>query len=148
PTTSEATPAVNGNGPTNGPLLDTFDAESTASSNGGPEPSTAATSTTEAEANDRDHDKLSEEEQVAMAVKQSEDESGWTTAAPKKKKQEKKKPAAAAEASGNSTPVEATAVAKKAAPAVSKPAVNGSVPSGFLALNDHGDASDPASWDP
>ncbi|KAK0869964.1 hypothetical protein LTS02_002738 [Friedmanniomyces endolithicus] len=148
PTTSEATPAVNGNGPTNGPLLDTFDAESTASSNGGPEPSTAATSTTEAEANDRDHDKLSEEDQVAMAVKQSEDESGWTTAAPKKKKQEKKKPAAAAEASGNSTPVEATAVAKKAAPAVSKPAVNGSVPSGFLTLNDQGDASDPASWDP
>ncbi|KAK0934559.1 hypothetical protein LTR29_013898 [Friedmanniomyces endolithicus] len=147
PNKSEATPAVNGNGPTNGPLLDTFDAESTASSNGGPEPSTAATSTTEAEANDRDHEKLSEEDQVAMAVKQSEDESGWTTAAPKKKKQEKKKPAAA-EASGNSTAVEPTAVAKKAAPAVSKSTVNGGAPSGFLALNDHGDASDPASWDP
>ena len=147
PNKSEATPAVNSNGTASGPLLDTFDAESSASSNGGPEPSTAATSTTEAEANDRDHDKLSEEELVAIAVKQSEDESGWTTAAPKKKKQEKKKPAAA-EASGNSTAAEPTSVAKKAAPAVSKSTVNGGAPSGFLALNDHGDASDPASWDP
>ncbi|KAK5738708.1 hypothetical protein LTR17_005841 [Elasticomyces elasticus] len=132
------------NGHTNGPLLDTFDAESTASSNGGPEPSTAATSTTEAEAIDRDHDKLSEEEQMAMAVKQSEDESGWTTAAPKKKLS-KKKPTND-EATGTSTPVEAAPVVK-AAPAVSKPTFNGT-PSGFLALNDHGDASDPSSWDP
>ncbi|KAK5675075.1 ER-derived vesicles protein erv29 [Elasticomyces elasticus] len=132
------------NGHTNGPLLDTFDAESTASSNGGPEPSTAATSTTEAEATDRDHDKLSEEEQMAMAVKQSEDESGWTTAAPKKKLS-KKKPTND-EATGTSTPVEG-APAVKAAPAVSKPTING-MPNGFLALNDHGDASDPSSWDP
>ncbi|TKA43703.1 hypothetical protein B0A55_13695 [Friedmanniomyces simplex] len=155
---SDTAPATNGNGNTNGPLLDTFDAESTASSNGGPEPSTAATSTTEVEANDRDHDKLSEEEQVARAVQQSSDESGWTTAAPKKKKkqEEKKMPTTtmttgtAAEVSGNSTPVEPIAAAKKpAAPAVSKPVVNGgAAPNGFSALNDHGDASDPASWDP
>ncbi|TKA65991.1 hypothetical protein B0A55_09645 [Friedmanniomyces simplex] len=159
--TAPATNA-NGNGNTNGPLLDTFDAESTASSNGGPEPSTAATSTTEAEANDRDHDKLSEEEQVARAVQQSSDESGWTTAAPKKKKKlEEKKTqpttttttgttGTAAEASGNSTPVEPIAAAKKsAAPGASKPVVNGgAAPNGFSALNDHGDASDPASWDP
>lgn len=91
-----AAPAANGNGP----LLDTFDADSTASSNGGPEPSTAATST---------NGHLSEEEQMATAMKQSEDESGWSVAAPKK---QQKKKAVNGDVTGNSTPVEATAPKK------------------------------------
>lgn len=93
PWNGQSAPAANAQEQVNGdhtaPLLDTFDAESN-SSGGGPEPSTAATSTTEAGPTQRDHDMLSEEDQIAMAMKQSEDESGWTTVAVPKKVQKKK----------------------------------------------------------
>ncbi|KAK5132901.1 hypothetical protein LTR08_008347 [Meristemomyces frigidus] len=148
PTSENAAPAVNGS--SSAPLLDTFDVESSASSNGGKTPSTAATSTTDAEYAKRDHDSLSEEDQMAMAVKQSEDESGWTTVA-MPKKQQKKKPSADEDGTGSSTPVEAKP-APKAAPAVRKPAVNGK-PNGFQALEDQYeqradvDSNDPENWD-
>lgn len=136
------------NATSSAPLLDTFDAESTASSNGA---STAATSTTEAESNQRDHDAVSEEEQMATAMKQSEDESGWTTVAVPKK-QSKKKQTANGEVAGDTTPVQPTPK-PKAAPPVSKSTVNGK-PNGFQALNDtyeqraDVDPNDASNWDP
>jgi len=126
PTTAGA--AVNG--ASNGPLLDTFDAESTGSSTGGLENSTAATSTTE-------------DAQVAQAVRESEDESGWTTVSVAKKQ-----PKARAESSGEATPVEQPqpkAKAKANAPLPPKPSTfaNVSKPTGFAAL----DVDDPSNWD-
>jgi hypothetical protein len=127
PTTAGA--AVNG--ASNGPLLDTFDAESTGSSTGGLENSTAATSTTE-------------DAQVAQAVKGSEDESGWTTVSVAKKQ-----PKARAESSGEATPVEQpqpkAKAAKANAPLPPKPSTfaNVSKPTGFAAL----DVDDPSNWD-
>jgi len=126
PTTAGA--AVNG--ASNGPLLDTFDAESTGSSTGGLENSTAATSATE-------------DAQVAQAVKESEDESGWTTVSVAKKQ-----PKARAESSGEATPVEQPqpkAKAKANAPLPPKPSTfaNVSKPTGFAAL----DVDDPSNWD-
>ncbi|OQO05010.1 hypothetical protein B0A48_08030 [Cryoendolithus antarcticus] len=56
-----------------GPMLDTFDAEDTSSDDGAKQPSTAPSSTTEGNGAE------SEEQQVARAVKESEDVSGWTT---------------------------------------------------------------------
>ena len=60
------------NGASNAPLLDTFDAESTGSSNGGLEVSSAATSTTDANPSQYGN----EDAQVAQAMKESEDEAG------------------------------------------------------------------------
>lgn len=129
------------NGTSSGPLLDTFDAESTGSSTGGR--STAATSTTEAGAND-----LSEEGQMAAAMKQSEDESGWTTVAQPKK--QKKTKSSDGEGDGIDTPVEAPKYVAQAPKA--KPLVNGK-PKGFQALEDQYeqradvDPNDAANWD-
>jgi len=126
PTTAGA--AVNG--ASHGPLLDTFDAESTGSSTGGLENSTAATSTTE-------------DAQMAQAVKESEDESGWTTVSVAKKQSK-----ARAESSGEATPVEQPqpkAKAKANAPLPPKPSTfaSASKPAGFAAL----DVDDPSNWD-
>ena len=128
-----AAPATAGaavNGASNAPLLDTFDADSTGSSTGGLENSTAATSTTE-------------DAQVAQAVRKSEDESGWTTVSVAKKQ-----PKARAESSGEATPVEQPqpkAKAKANAPLPPKPSTFASVskPTGFAAL----DVDDPSNWD-
>jgi len=118
------------NGASHGPLLDTFDAESTGSSTGGLENSTAATSTTE-------------DAQVAQAVRESEDESGWTTVSVAKKQ-----PKARGESSGEATPVEQPqpkAKAKANAPLPPKPSTFASTskPTGFAAL----DVDDPSNWD-
>lgn len=118
------------NGASNGPLLDTFDAESTGSSTGGLENSTAATS-------------AAEDAQFAQAVKESEDESGWTTVSVAKKQ-----PKVRSESSGEATPVEAPqpkAKAKANAPLPPKPSTfaNVSKPTGFAAL----DVDDPSNWD-
>jgi type II secretory pathway pseudopilin PulG len=134
---------VTGSSPT---LLDTFDVESTASSNPGLEPSTGPTSTSD-EPTQRDLAMLSEEEQFNMAKKESEDSSGWTTAAPKK---QKKKANANGDINGES--IEAKPVQKPEAPA-SKPAINGSVhnkANGFTALEDQYEdqgVDDPSNWD-
>ncbi|KAK5123076.1 hypothetical protein LTR85_003272 [Meristemomyces frigidus] len=141
-TSENTTPAVNGT--SSGPLLDTFDAESTASSNDGMKASTAATSTTQ-----RDKDGVSEEEQMSQAMKQSEDESGWTTVEVPKK--QKKKQGADEDATRISTPIE-PAPTPKAAPPASKPAVNGK-PNGYSALKDEYeqradvDPNDASNWD-
>ncbi|WPG99717.1 Hypothetical protein R9X50_00253600 [Acrodontium crateriforme] len=133
-----AKPASVSNGTNHGPLLDTFDAESTGSSNGGFGASTAATSTTGA----------SESEQIAQAMRESEDESGWTTVAvPKKQKKTQ-----STESAGDSTPVAQPESKPKAAPAV-KP-ISGAKPNGFQALDDQYkqrtdlDPSDASNWDP
>ena len=146
PATEDTASANNGT-----PLLDTFDAESSASSNGA-EPSTAATSTTGTETAHPEHDGHSEEEQMAMAMKQSEDESGWTTVAVPKK-QQKKKPASDGETNGVSTPVEPMPTPKpKAVAPASKPVLNGK-PKGFQALRDEYeqrtdvDPNDASNWD-
>jgi hypothetical protein len=113
---------VNGHGP----LLDTFDAESTGSSTGGLANSTAATS-----ANTSQYD----EAQLAQAVRESEDESGWTTVSVAKKE---KKPRA--ESSGEATPIEQPqpkAKAKADKPLPPKPSTFSSAPrtTGFAALD-------------
>jgi hypothetical protein len=119
------------NGTSHGPLLDTFDAESTGSSTGGLANSTAATSTTE-------------DAQMAQAVRESEDESGWTTVSVAKKQ-----PKARAESSGEATPVEQpqpkAKAAKVNAPLPPKPSTFASTskPTGFAAL----DVDDPSNWD-
>ena len=128
-----AAPTTGGavNGASHGPLLDTFDAESSGSSTGGLENSTAATSTTE-------------DAQVAQAVKESEDESGWTTVSVAKKQ-----PKAREESSGEATPVEQPQAKSKAAkanaPLPPKPSTFASTnkPTGFAAL----DVDDPSNWD-
>jgi hypothetical protein len=121
---------VNGHGP----LLDTFDAESTGSSTGGLANSTAATS-----ANTSQYD----EAQLAQAVRESEDESGWTTVSVAKKE---KKPRA--ESSGEATPIEQPqpkAKVKADKPLPPKPSTFSSAPrtTGFAAL----DVDDPSNWD-
>lgn len=124
------------NGASNGPLLDTFDAESTGSSTGGLENSTAATSTTEANPTQYEN----EDALVAKAMKESEDESGWTTVSVGKKQQKKR-----SDSSGEATPIEKPKVEK---PKISSPVkstfnTNISKPTGFAALN----ADDPENWD-
>lgn len=125
------------NGSSNGPLLDTFDAESTGSSTGGLVNSTAATSTTEANPSHYD------DAQLAQAVRESEDESGWTTVSVPKKQQKPR-----AESSGEATPIEQPqpkAKAKADKPLPPKPSTYASTskPTGFAAL----DVDDPSNWD-
>ena len=126
----------------NAPLLDTFDAESMSSSNGGMEHSTGPTSTT---SGGPAQDLASEEEQVAYAMKQSEDDSGWTTvsAAPKKIKKKTKDSSASAE----------PAVRNKTNVSTVNKSATGEKPSGFQALDveygqrTDGDPNDASSWD-
>ena len=138
---SAATPEANGT--RNAPLLDTFDAESNSSSNGYPEPSTSATSTTSAGAAQWDHDIPSEEDQIAQAMRQSEDESGWTTVAQPKKQKKKSAP----EASGTEQ-----VLTNKTNVMPAKPATNGK-PVGFQALDveyeqrTDADPNDASNWD-
>lgn len=120
------------NGSTNGPLLDTYDAESTASSDG-MKASTAATSTTEAESSHRDQDMSSGEEVIAKA--QGGDD-GWTTVAvPRKQKK-----------TGN------TVSAESKPSQMAKASINNR-PNGFLALKDESeqraglDPLDASNWD-
>jgi len=126
------------NGASNAPLLDTFDAESTGSSNGGLEVSSAATSTTDANPSQYGN----EDAQVAKAMRESEDESGWTTVSVGKKQQKSRD-----EPSGEVTPVEQPQPKPKAKAALpAKPstfAANSAKPTGFAAL----DPDDPANWD-
>lgn len=117
------------NGTLNGPLLDTFDAESTGSSAGGMEASTAATSTTEGG---------NEDEQIARAMKESGDESGWTTVDAAKKKGKKSETSADA-ASQEKPKTAAPSKSVKPAPAnIPKPRATG-----YAALN----VDDPSDWD-
>jgi len=112
------------------PLLDTFDEESTSSSNAGA--STAATSTADGD-------------DVARAVKESLNDSAWTTAGTKKNKK-KMKPAA------NEGEVTPTPVKAPPPPVVKKVQPNGK-PLGFQALTDEYeqrtdvDANDASNWD-
>lgn len=137
---TSSTPAPTEN---NAPLLDTFDAESNSSSNGGPALSTAATSTTSTGPGRV----ASEEDQMAEAMRQSEDESGWTTVAqPKKQKKSQT-------ANGESNAVEQPVAAKKTNVAPPKTTANGK-PKGFQALEveyeqraDVADPSDASNWD-
>lgn len=135
---TSATTGANVNGSSNGPLLDTFDAESTGSSTGGLENSTAATSITEANPSSYD------DAQLAQAVRESEDESGWTTVSVAKKQ-----PKPRAESSGEATPIEQPqpkAKAKADKPLPPKPSTFASgisKPTGFAAL----DVDDPSNWD-
>lgn len=116
------------NGTSNGPLLDTFDAESTGSSNGGLEASTSTTATSH-------HD--NEDAQFAKAVKESEDESGWTVSVAKKQQK------ARGESSGEATPVVEQPKPKVKAPLPPKPSTfSATKPTGFAALGD-----DPENWD-
>ena len=123
------------------PLLDTFDVESNSSSNGGPEASTAATSTSSGGRKSWDLELPSEEDQLAQAMRQSEDQSGWTTVAQPKKQ---KKKTAAAEA-------EPVLTNKTNIPAA-KPTTNGK-PIGFQALDvqyeqrTDADPNDASNWD-
>lgn len=115
----------------NQPLLDTFDADSTASSLA---PSTTATSTEDGETGGTSY-----EDQIAQAKRNSEDD-GWTTVAQPKKT--KKKPESQA-------PASEPALSNKSNG--QKAAVNGK-PKGFQALYvaDEGagtDPSDPSSWE-
>ena len=137
-----AAPAVNGEN--NTPLLDTFDVESNSSSNGGLAASTAATSTASGGAAQSDHALPSEDEQMAQAMRQSEDESGWTTVAQPKKQKQKQKPS-------NAEPVEPVLTNKTNVPAATH-APNGK-PVGFQALDveyeqrTDADPNDASNWD-
>jgi hypothetical protein len=147
--TSQTPTPVNGiKAPTemqNAPLLDTFDAESNSSSNGGPAMSTAATSTTSAGAPIYDPGMASEEEQLAEAMRQSEDESGWTTVAQPKKQ---KKKTSNGDAGVNGEPV----LSNKTNVSTPKPTANGK-PKGFQALEVEyeqradADPNDSSNWD-
>ncbi|KAM0723092.1 hypothetical protein Q7P37_001292 [Cladosporium fusiforme] len=119
------------NGVSNGALLDTFDAESTGSSTGGLENSTAATSTTEANPAQYEN----EDALMAKAMKESEDESGWTTVSVGKKQQKKR-----GDSSGEATPIEKPKISSPVKPTFN---TNISKPTGFAALN----ADDPENWD-
>ena len=128
---NNAAPQTNSN--SNQPMLDTFDAESSASDVG---PSTTATSTTDGE-----HGSLSYEDQLAQAKRNSEDD-GWTTVAlPKKTKKPAEDQAPAKPALSNKTNV-----------AKAAPTTNGK-PKGFQALyvpdetSNGTDPNDPSSWD-
>lgn len=125
----EPTAAVSAN---NAPLLDTFDhdGESTASSNGPLANSTAATST----AAKYDNGLPSEEDQMRVATKLSEDESGWNTV-PKGRKQKKNRQAADTTDGSDTGSVHNIAV-EQPTPAVSKAPAPVSKPSnGFAHLN-------------
>lgn len=125
--------------PTSAPLLDTFDVESNSSSNGG-QASTAATSTSGGRQS-YDLDLPSEEDQMAQAMRQSEDESGWTTVAQPKKQKKKAAPVEAEPVLTNKTNIPTT-----------KPTANGK-PIGFQALDvqyeqrTDADPSDASNWD-
>ena len=125
----------------NGPLLDTFDADSLSSSNGGMGASTAATSTTSAGGGGFDYELPSEEDQMAQAMKQSEDESGWTTVAQPKKSKKKA-----------DSPLDEPVLSNKTNIPASKPMVNGK-PKGFQALDvsyeqrADADPDDSSNWD-
>jgi len=144
--TGDNAPVTNGNH--GAPMLDTFDAESTGSSNGGMEASTAATSTTEAGPTRNDHEMLSEEDQMAKAMRQSEDESGWTeVAAPKKSKKKT--------VDGEQPILPEPVATNKVAAQKANPVTANGVPNGFHALDDHyeqrtgaeADPSDASNWD-
>lgn len=128
---------------TNGhaPLLDTFDAESTGSSNGGMANSTAATSTSSAGGQEF----VSEERQLAEAMRQSEDESGWTTVAQPKKQKKRN-------SNTDAPPTDMPVVSSKTNIPAVKPAVNGK-PKGFQALDveyeqrTDADPNDASNWD-
>ncbi|QIX01452.1 hypothetical protein AMS68_006969 [Peltaster fructicola] len=108
----------------NAQLLDTFDVESTSSSNGGMEASTAATSTTEGEHGP------SEEDQMAVAITQSGAESGWTTIATAKRNKKQ----------ASNGDIAATMKREN----TSKPGANGQVKTGgFAAL----DTNDTDEWE-
>lgn len=131
--------AVNGQQETT--LLDTFDAESTNSSNGDHGVSTAPSSTTDA----------SEEEQMAAAIQQSNEQTGWTTVQIPNKKTKQKKSTSEEITSESITP-KASAPKSKVAPAVQKTTSNGK-PNGFQALEDtyvqrtDRDPMDASNWD-
>lgn len=140
---SSSAPAVSAptaNGTHDTPLLDTFDAESTGSSNGGLATSTAATSTTSAGG----YDGQSEEEQMAQAMKQSEDDSGWTTAVTKKGKNKK--------AGNGEAAVAEPVLSNKTNAQTARPTSNGK-PKGFQALDveyeqrTDADPNDASNWD-
>ena len=140
---TNGTARVNGNG--NAPLLDTFDAESTSSSNGGPTASTAATSIASAGAARGDRDLPSEEAQLAQAMRESEDESGWTTVAQPKKQKKKA-------ADDDAPVVETPPLTQKTNVPAAKPMTNGK-PKGFQALEVEyeqradADPADASNWD-
>jgi hypothetical protein len=123
------------------PLLDTFDVESNSSSNGGLEASTAATSTTSGGRKSWDLELPSEEDQLAQAMRQSEDESGWTTVAQPKKQKKKTVTVEAEPVLTNKTNISAV-----------KPTTNGK-PTGFQALDvqyaqrTDADPNDASNWD-
>ena len=96
----------------NAPLLDTFDAESTASSNGPLDASTRPTSTSDGEMpHHYNNDAMrSEEEQLAQAKRASEDESGWHTVAVPKKGKKKQEDAVLGNKTNAPAPVPAVAV--------------------------------------
>lgn len=131
-------------------LLDTFDHD--AQANVGSNAAPAKGTTTSSKSTSWDNDLLSEEDQMQMAKKLSEDESGWNTV-PKGKKQ-KKKTQTAGSAEGNfsdngsvhneplekaSVPAPTRASAPSNVPAVAsapKPSVSHS--NGYLSLYDSG----------
>jgi hypothetical protein len=120
-------------GGNNTTLLDTFDVESTGSSNAGA--STAATSTTD-----------NEENEYNKAITESGQETGWNEVKKPSKKSKK------AESNGSATMVPAPAPVK-AAPVANKIAP-GTKPKGFQALNDEyeqraevADPNDASNWD-
>jgi hypothetical protein len=130
-------PAANVNNPA--PLLDTFDVESNSSSNGG-QASTAATSISGGRKS-WDLDLPSEEDQLAQAMKQSEDESGWTTVAQPKKQKKKVADVPAEPVLSNKTNVPSAKL------------VTNSKPKGFQTLDVQyeqradADPSDASNWD-
>ncbi|SMY20666.1 unnamed protein product [Zymoseptoria tritici ST99CH_1A5] len=118
-------------------LLDTFDAESTGSSNAGA--STAATSIADGA--------QSEDNNFAKAIDESGQETGWNEVKTSKKS---KKKDSQVETNGSATPVAAPV---KAAPAV-KQVAPGTKPKGFQALTDEyeqradvADPNDASNWD-
>ncbi|KAI7618236.1 hypothetical protein KC319_g19148, partial [Hortaea werneckii] len=120
----------------------------------------AATSTTDADTlQQRARDDVSEEEQMAQVMRESGDDSGWTTVA-QPKKQKGKKHAEDGEVNGVSTPTEPVpapapkpAPVSKPAPAPAKPAMVNGKPKGFQALTDeyeqrtNVDPNDASNWD-
>lgn len=137
------------NGLQNAPLLDTFDAESVSSSNGGLEASTTATSTTSAGGAPVEHSMQFQDDDTAHALKISEDESAWTTVGETKK--QKKKPTGDGSVATSAQPVLTTnpnGVKKQSASTWS------AKPKGFQALNveyeqraDVADPDDASNWD-
>jgi len=120
-------------------LLDTFDVESTGSSNAD-RISTAATSTTDGPADGNQ----SEEDNYAKAIAESERETGWNEV----KSNKKTKKSNQNEMTGQTTPVPAPVA--KAAPTATKTTSNGK-PIGFQALKDEyesrSEVTDPSDAD-